>query len=48
MRIEREILLDLEASWTVTWKYRDFPGGPEAKTSPSNAVSVGLIPGQGA
>ena len=28
--------------------YRDFPGGPVVKTSPSNAVSVGLIPGRGA
>ena len=26
----------------------DFPGGPVVKTSPSNAGSVGLIPGQGA
>ena len=27
---------------------RDFPGGPVVKTSPSNAGSAGLIPGQGA
>ena len=27
---------------------RDFPGGPVAETSPSNAEGVGLIPGQGA
>ena len=26
----------------------DFPGGPVVKTSPSNAVGVGSIPGQGA
>ena len=25
----------------------DFPGGPVVKTSPSNAGSAGLIPGQG-
>ena len=27
---------------------RDFPGGPVAKTSPSNAGSAGSIPGHGA
>ena len=27
---------------------QDFPGGPVVKTSPSNAESVGLIPGEGA
>ena len=27
--------------------YRDFLGGPVVKTSPSNAESTGLIPGQG-
>ena len=48
MRKEWEILLDLGASLTVTWKYRSFPHGPVAKTSPPNAVAVGLIPGQGA
>ena len=26
----------------------NFPGGPLAKTSPSDAEGVGLIPGQGA
>ena len=26
----------------------DFPGGPVVKTSPSNAVGMGSIPGQGA
>lgn len=26
---------------------RDFPGSPVVKTSPSNAGTVGLIPGQG-
>ena len=29
-------------------KFRDFPGGPVVKTSPSNAGGVGSIPGQGA
>ena len=28
--------------------FRDFPGGPVVKTSPSNAGSVGSIPGLGA
>ena len=27
---------------------RDFPGGPEVKTSPSSAGSAGLIPVPGA
>ena len=27
---------------------RDFPGGPEIRTLPSNIVGAGLIPGQGA
>ena len=27
---------------------RDFPGGPVVKTSPSNAVGAGSIPGRGA
>ena len=27
--------------------YRDFPGGPVVKTSPSNAGGAGSIPGQG-
>ena len=27
---------------------RDLPGGPVVKTSPSNAGSVGSIPGRGA
>ena len=27
---------------------RDFPGSPVVKTSPSNAVSAGSIPGPGA
>ena len=29
-------------------KCRDFPGGPLVKTSPSNAMCVGLILRQGA
>ena len=29
-------------------KFRDFPGGPVVKTSPSNAGCVGSIPGRGA
>ena len=29
-------------------QYRDFPGGPVVKTSPSNAGGAGLIPGLGA
>ena len=28
--------------------FRDFPGGPVVKTSPSRSGGVGLIPGQGA
>ena len=34
---------------TVTKKceFRDFPGGPVVKTSPSNAGGVGSIPGKG-
>ena len=28
--------------------YRDFPGSPVVKTSPSNAGGAGSIPGQGA
>ena len=28
--------------------FRDFPGGPLVKTSPSSAQGAGLIPGQGA
>ena len=28
--------------------YKDFPGSPVVKTSPSNTGSTGLIPGQGA
>ena len=28
--------------------FRDFPGGPVVKTSPSNAGGVDRIPGQGA
>ena len=28
--------------------YRDFPGSPVAKTSPSSAEAVGSITGQGA
>ena len=27
--------------------YRDFPGSPVVKAAPSNAGTVGLIPGQG-
>ena len=28
--------------------YRDLPGGPVVKTSPSNAGGAGSIPGRGA
>ena len=30
------------------YNWRDFPGSPVVKTSPSNAEGVGLIPGRGA
>ena len=30
-----------------TTQWRDLPGGPVVKTSPSNAGGVGSIPGQG-
>ena len=30
------------------YKYRDFPGGPVLKTSPSNAGGKDSIPGWGA
>ena len=29
-----------------SWQVEDFPGSPVVKTLPSNAVDVGLIPGQ--
>ena len=32
---------------TLKVNYRDFPGGPVVKTSPSHACGAGLIPGQG-
>ena len=33
-------------AWFKIYHYRDFPGGSEVKTLPSNARDVGSIPGQ--
>ena len=32
----------------IKWTFRNFPGRPGVKTSPSNAGAAGSIPGQGA
>ena len=38
------VIIDAFVKWEKP-KYRDFSGGPQVKTLPSNAGSVGLIPG---
>ena len=40
--------MSIQLSAVVNKQCRDFPGGSVVKTSPSNAVGVGSIPGQGA
>ena len=35
----------LNKIWVIK-SFRDFPGGPVVKTSPSSAGGAGLIPGQ--
>ena len=41
------ILEDFKSVGKVKGQFRDFPGGPVVKTSPSNAEAVDLIPGWG-
>ena len=38
--------MSIQLSAVVNKQCRDFPGGSVVKTSPSNAVGVGSIPGQ--
>ena len=40
--------MSIQLSAVVSKQCRDFPGASVVKTSPSNAIGVGSIPGQGA